>query len=154
MAAGPQQRRHTEPGLQTGSPAAHPFDLRLYATRSQVGHISGTFIAASIVSPNVNQALTMFLLASCGPGCGVVALMAALYVAHRASPPAWNALSRASRARPLASGTRCPYRSTVVVIDLWPSQRETSEMGTPSASAVLANVCRRSWLCRRRHNHD
>ena len=24
-------------------------------------------------------------------------------------------------------------------------QRETSEIGTPSASAVLANVCRRSW---------
>jgi hypothetical protein len=49
-----------------------------------------------------------------------------------------NALSRASRARPLASGTRCPYRSTVVVIDLWPSQREISEIGTPSATAVLA----------------
>ena len=25
------------------------------------------------------------------------------------------------------------------------SQRETSEIGTPSASAVLANVCRKSW---------
>jgi hypothetical protein len=36
------------------------------------------------------------------------------------------------------------YRSTVVVIDLWPSQRDTSEIGTPSASAVLAKVCRRS----------
>jgi hypothetical protein len=56
-----------------------------------------------------------------------------------------NALSSASRARPLASGTRCPYRSTVVVMDLWPSQRDTSEIGTPSARAVLANVCRRSW---------
>jgi hypothetical protein len=33
----------------------------------------------------------------------------------------------------------------VVVIDLWPSQRETSEIGTPSASAVLANVYRKSW---------
>jgi hypothetical protein len=30
----------------------------------------------------------------------------------------------------------------VVVMDLRPSQRETSEMGTPSASAVLAKVCR------------
>jgi len=30
-------------------------------------------------------------------------------------------------------------------MDLCPSQRETSEIGTPSASAVLANVCRRSW---------
>ena len=29
----------------------------------------------------------------------------------------------------------------MVVIDLWPSQRDTSEMGTPSASAVLAKVC-------------
>ena len=56
-----------------------------------------------------------------------------------------NALSSASRARPLASGTRWPYRSTVVVIDLCPSQRDTSEIGTPSASAVLAKVCRRSW---------
>jgi len=28
----------------------------------------------------------------------------------------------------------------VVVIDLWPSQRETSEIGTPLASAVLAKV--------------
>ena len=35
---------------------------------------------------------------------------------HIRSPA--NALSRASRARPLASGTKCPYRSTVVVIDL------------------------------------
>jgi hypothetical protein len=25
------------------------------------------------------------------------------------------------------------------------SQRETSEIGTPSASAVLANPCRKSW---------
>jgi hypothetical protein len=25
-------------------------------------------------------------------------------------------------------GTRCPYRSTVVVMDSWPSHRETSEM--------------------------
>lgn len=33
----------------------------------------------------------------------------------------------------------------MVVIDLWPSQRETSEIGTPSASAVLAKVCRKSW---------
>ena len=55
-----------------------------------------------------------------------------------------NALSSALRARPLASGTKCPYRSTVVVIDLWPSQRDTSEIGTPSASAVLAKVCLRS----------
>jgi hypothetical protein len=28
----------------------------------------------------------------------------------------------------------------VVVIDLWPSQRDTSEIGTPSARAVLAKV--------------
>jgi hypothetical protein len=33
---------------------------------------------------------------------------------------------------------------TVVVIDLWPSQRETSEIRTLSARAVLANVCRKS----------
>ena len=32
-----------------------------------------------------------------------------------------------------------------MVMDLWPSQRDTSEIGTPSARAVLANVCRRSW---------
>jgi hypothetical protein len=42
-------------------------------------------------------------------------------------------------------GDQVPYRSTVVVIDLCPSQRETSEIGTPSARAVLAKVCRRSW---------
>jgi hypothetical protein len=30
-------------------------------------------------------------------------------------------------------------------MDLWPSQRETSEIGTPSAKAVLAKVWRRSW---------
>jgi integrase len=36
-----------------------------------------------------------------------------------------------------------------VVIDLWPSQRDTSEIGTPSARAVLAKVCR---LCGIRHN--
>jgi hypothetical protein len=30
-------------------------------------------------------------------------------------------------------------------MDLWPSQRDTSEIGTPSARAVVANVCRRSW---------
>ena len=52
-----------------------------------------------------------------------------------------NARSSASRARPLAWGTRWPYRSTVVVIDLWPSHRDTSEIGTPSDKAVLANVC-------------
>ena len=62
-----------------------------------------------------------------------------------------NALSRASRARPLASGTRWPYRSTVVVMDLCPSQRETSEMGTPSARAVLANVCRLCGIPHNRH---
>src|ERR1700691_3761961 len=42
--------------------------------------------------------------------------------AHTCVPA--NALSSASRARPLASGTRCPYRSTVVEMDLWPSQGE------------------------------
>ena len=38
-----------------------------------------------------------------------------------------KALSKASRTRLLASETRCPYSSTMVVIDLWPSYRETSE---------------------------
>ena len=28
-------------------------------------------------------------------------------------------------------GTRCQYRSTVVVMELWPSCRETSAMGPP-----------------------
>jgi hypothetical protein len=49
-------------------------------------------------------------------------------------------LSSASRARPVASGTSWPYRSTVVVIDLWPSQREASEIGTPSAKLVESNI--------------
>ena len=49
----------------------------------------------------------------------------ALWQDHGAAGALWghirarrNALSSASRARPLASGTRWPYRSTVVVIDL------------------------------------
>ena len=37
----------------------------------------------------------------------------------------------------------------MVVIDLCPNQRDTSEIGTPSARAVLANVCR---LCGIRQN--
>ena len=43
--------------------------------------------------------------------------------AHTRAPA--NALSSASRARPLASGTRCPYRSTVVVMDVWPGHQAT-----------------------------
>jgi hypothetical protein len=34
-------------------------------------------------------------------------------------------------------------------MDLWPSQRDTSEIGTPSAKAVLAKVWR---LCGSPHN--
>jgi hypothetical protein len=54
--------------------------------------------------------------------------------------PSRNALSSASRARPLASGTRWPYRSTVVVIDLWPSQRDTSVIGTPQRARYWRRV--------------
>src|SRR5258708_12447748 len=43
-------------------------------------------------------------------------------------------LAGVSQARPLASGTRCPYRSTVVVIELWPSQRETSAASCAGAT--------------------
>jgi hypothetical protein len=45
-----------------------------------------------------------------------------------------NALSSASRVRPVASGTRCPYRSTVVVIDLCPAS------GIPQRWARLRRV--------------
>jgi hypothetical protein len=63
----------------------------------------------------------------------------ALSEAHRrAAFP--NALSSASRARPLASGTRCPYRSTVVVIDLWPSHRETSEIGIATGTPAAEHI--------------
>ena len=65
-----------------------------------------------------------------------------------------NARSSVSRARPLASGTRWPYRSTVVVIDLCPSQRDTSEIGTPSARAVLAKVCLLCGIPHKRHYAD
>jgi hypothetical protein len=40
-----------------------------------------------------------------------------------------------------------PYRSTVVVIDLCPSQRDTSEIGTPSARAVPAKSVSEIMRC-------
>src|SRR5215471_19136270 len=74
------------------------------------------------------------------PACGVVSRTdQAGHIPGTCGCARPKALSSASRARPVASGTRCLYRSTVVVMDLWLSQRETSEIGTPSASAVLAN---------------
>jgi hypothetical protein len=39
-------------------------------------------------------------------------------------------------------------------MDLWPSHRETSDIGTPSASAVLAKVCRLWGIPHKRHYAD
>jgi hypothetical protein len=64
-------------------------------------------------------------------------------------PQRANARSRASRARLLASGTKWLYRSTVVVIDLWPSQRDSPgealqlcvhELAQPDANYCAAQV--------------
>lgn len=41
-------------------------------------------------------------------------------------------------------GARCPYRSTVVVIDSCPRWRDTAAIGVPPASINDAAVCRRS----------
>lgn len=46
-----------------------------------------------------------------------------------------------------------PCGSTVAVMDLCPSQRDTSEIGTPSARAVLAKVCRGAAECAAGHGH-
>lgn len=54
--------------------------------------------------------------------------------------PVPNAWSRSARARPLTSETSWPCRSMVVVTNLWPSQRDTSEMGMPCLASRERSV--------------
>jgi DNA-binding NarL/FixJ family response regulator len=98
-----QRKALTEPGLQADSPLQHGPDLGRSLSQAAVGALSGHM-----------------------PSAGALASGSASPLALALARAAANAPSSASRARPPASGTRWPYRSTVVVSDLCPSQRASA----------------------------
>lgn len=44
--------------------------------------------------------------------------------------------------------------SIVVLISLWPRRSLIWSGCAPASISHAAHVCRRSWLCRRRHKHE
>jgi hypothetical protein len=68
------------------------------------GHIPGTFAAASTVLSGVNPTLTLFLLPGHILGSEPGRWQRGCAGLTELRPPAWSALSMASRARLLASG--------------------------------------------------
>jgi hypothetical protein len=57
--------------------------------------------------------------------------------------PAVRSASILAAAVAAISGTRCPYKSAVVLICAWPRTRDTSNSGVPSIKSNVAAECRK-----------